>query len=145
MFLAPAAKDRIADLFDLVCLNRYYGWYLDGGDLASAGKRLAAELDEWAARHEGPILITECGAEALPGAHEVAATMWTEEYQSEVLELVARVADGHEAVVGQHVWSFADFRTRQEIIRPEGNRKGVFDRDRRPKAAAHALRRLWRR
>ncbi|WP_206061185.1 beta-glucuronidase [Nonomuraea basaltis] len=145
VFLAPAERDRITDLFDVICLNRYYGWYLDGGDLASAEQRLTAELDQWAARHDSPILITECGAEALPGVHEVAATMWTEEYQSEVLEMVARVADAHEAVVGQHVWSFADFRTRQEIIRPEGNRKGVFDRNRRPKAAAHTLRRLWRR
>ncbi len=144
VFLAPADQDRVTDLFDVICLNRYYGWYLDGGDLASAEQRLVRELDQWAARHDSPILITECGAEALPGAHEVAATMWTEEYQSAVLEMVARVADAHEAVVGQHVWSFADFRTRQEIIRPEGNRKGVFDRDRKPKAAAYALRRRWR-
>ena len=26
--------DRIADLFDVICLNRYYGWYVDSGDLA---------------------------------------------------------------------------------------------------------------
>jgi beta-glucuronidase len=26
----------IADLFDVLCLNRYYGWYLYTGDLASA-------------------------------------------------------------------------------------------------------------
>ena len=25
--------DRIADLFDVICLNRYYGWYVDSGDL----------------------------------------------------------------------------------------------------------------
>ncbi|MGH3584896.1 MAG: beta-glucuronidase [Pseudonocardia sp.] len=144
VFLAPPARDRITDLFDVVCLNRYYGWYQHGADLASAERELVGELDEWARRHDKPILLTECSAEALPGVHDVVSTMWTEEYQAEVLEMVARVAAAHEGVIGQHVWSFADFRTRQEIIRPVGNRKGVFDRDRTPKAAAYALRRLWR-
>jgi beta-glucuronidase len=41
------------------------------------------------------------------------------------------------------VWNFADFATRSGITRVDGNKKGVFTRDRRPKAAAHALRRRW--
>ncbi|MEV7978516.1 glycoside hydrolase family 2 TIM barrel-domain containing protein [Streptomyces sp. NPDC086519] len=44
-------------------------------------------------------------------------------------------------VVGEHVWGFADFRTRNGIHRADGNRKGVFTRERRPKAAARAVRR----
>jgi beta-glucuronidase len=42
------------------------------------------------------------------------------------------------------VWNFADFATTSGIMRVGGNRKGVFTRDRQPKAAAHALRRRWR-
>jgi Glycosyl hydrolases family 2, TIM barrel domain len=38
----------------------------------------------------------------------------------------------------------ADFATGPSILRVEGNKKGVFTRDRRPKAAAHHLRRRWR-
>jgi beta-galactosidase/beta-glucuronidase len=48
------------------------------------------------------------------------------------------------ALVGEHVWNFADFATGPGIFRVDGNRKGVFTRDRRPKAAAYALRRRWR-
>jgi beta-glucuronidase len=42
------------------------------------------------------------------------------------------------------VWNFADFATAPGIMRVGGNKKGVFTRDRRPKAAAHILRRRWR-
>ena len=28
-----AEKDKIAALFDVICLNRYFGWYTDAGDL----------------------------------------------------------------------------------------------------------------
>jgi beta-glucuronidase len=46
--------------------------------------------------------------------------------------------------VGEHVWNFADFATTSGITRVDGNKKGVFTRDRRPKAAAFTLRRRWR-
>jgi beta-glucuronidase len=47
-------------------------------------------------------------------------------------------------VIGAHVWNFADFKTSQNILRAGGlNHKGVFTRDRRPKLAAHTLRRRW--
>jgi beta-glucuronidase len=47
-------------------------------------------------------------------------------------------------VVGEQIWNFADFAARSGIMRVDGNKKGVFTRDRRPKAAAHAQRRRWR-
>ncbi|MGO7984267.1 glycoside hydrolase family 2 TIM barrel-domain containing protein, partial [Rhizobium johnstonii] len=47
------------------------------------------------------------------------------------------------AMVGEQVWNFADFQTSAGFVRVDGNKKGVFTRDRRPKAAAHALRARW--
>ena len=43
-----------------------------------------------------------------------------------------------------HLWNFADFATGQQLNRIHGNKKGIFTRDRRPKMAAHLLRRRWR-
>ena len=80
----------------------------------------------------------------LPGLHGVAPQPWTEEYQVEYLAMNHRVFDRIDAVVGEHVWNFADFATTPGIMRVGGNRKGVFTRDRNPKAAAFALRRRWR-
>ena len=56
-----------------------------------------------------------------------------------------RVFDRVDAVVGEQVWNFADFATAPGVFRVDGNKKGVFTRDRRPKAARSVLRRRWRR
>jgi beta-glucuronidase len=56
-----------------------------------------------------------------------------------------RVFDRFDAVVGEQIWNFADFATAPGIMRVDGNKKGVFTRERRPKAAAHMLRQRWRR
>jgi beta-glucuronidase len=68
---------------------------------------------------------------------------WDEEYQAELLDMYHRVFDRLDAVVGEQVWNFADFATGPGIMRVGGNKKGVFTRDRHPKAAAFALRRRW--
>jgi len=136
-------QDCIADLLDVLCLNRYWGWYVAGGDLIAAEQGLRADLQAWATTYDKPILITEYGADTMPGLHSTVPAMWTEEYQLELLEMHGRVFDSIPAVIGEHVWNFADFATSQGIMRVGGNRKGVFSRDRQPKAAAHALRRRW--
>jgi beta-glucuronidase len=125
-------------------VNRYYGWYMQTGDLEAAEPRLEAELHAWAAKHVKPIIVTEYGADAMPGLHSLDAAVWTEEYQTELLEMAHRVFDRVDAVVGEHVWNFADFATGPSFIRVEGNKKGVFTRERRPKAAAYHLRQRWR-
>ena len=80
----------------------------------------------------------------MPGLHTLDAVVWSEEYQAALLDTYHRVFDRVDAVVGEQVWNFADFATGPSFIRVDGNKKGVFTRDRRPKAAAHHLRRRWR-
>jgi len=141
---ASHETDRIADLFDVICLNRYYGWYADGGDLRSAEMHLEAELRGWESAYGKPLVMTEYGADTVAGTHSVLDQPWTEEYQLRFLEMYHRVFDRVPAVVGEQVWNFADFHTPGSAFRVDGNRKGIFTRDRRPKAAAHALRTRWR-
>ena len=62
---------------------------------------------------------------------------WSEEYQVAYLEMNHRVFDRFDAVVGEHVWNFADFATKSGITRVDGNKKGVFLGP-RPTAAAFA-------
>jgi beta-glucuronidase len=135
--------DVVSDLFDVLLLNRYFGWYVYNGDLESAERVLEAELREWAQRDK-PIVMTEYGADTQAGLHSLTSEPWSEEYQVAFLDMYHRVFDRIDAVVGEQIWNFADFATRSGISRVDGNKKGVFTRDRRPKAAAHALRRRWR-
>jgi beta-glucuronidase len=131
-------------LFDIVSINRYYGWYVMPGQLDRARQELERELD---ALHESlakPIIMTEFGADTLPGAHNTPPEMWTEEYQVELLRHYLDAVANRPFVVGMHVWAFADFKTGQNVIRAAAmNFKGVFTRDRRPKMAAHFLRSRW--
>jgi beta-glucuronidase len=135
--------DVVSDLFDVLLLNRYFGWYVDTGDLQGAERALEAELREWEQRGK-PIVMTEYGADTQTGLHSLVDEPWSEEFQVAFLDMYHRVFDRVEAVTGEQIWNFADFATRSGIMRVDGNRKGVFTRDRRPKAAAHALRRRWR-
>ncbi|NJC71352.1 beta-glucuronidase [Planosporangium thailandense] len=144
VLVATPDRDVLSDLFDVLMLNRYYGWYTDTGDLPAAERDLEVELSTWADRYGKPIIMTEYGADTVAGLHSVVAVPWTEEYQVELLAMYHRVFDRVDAVVGEHVWNFADFATSVTIMRVGGNRKGVFTRDRHPKAAAHLLRRRWR-
>jgi beta-glucuronidase len=140
---ATPQRDVVSDLFDVLMLNRYFGWYVNTGDLESAERALEAELREWAQRGK-PIIMTEYGADTEAGMHSLTSEPWSEEFQVDFLAMYHRVFDRIDAVVGEQLWNFADFATRSGISRVGGNKKGVFTRDRRPKAAAHALRRRWR-
>jgi beta-glucuronidase len=133
------------DLFDVICINRYYGWYVNPGEPERGAELLAAELDALHDDFGKPIIVTEFGADTLPGAHSTPPEMWTEEYQAEILRRTLDVAAERPFMAGMHVWAFADFRTGQGTSRAAGmNYKGVFTRDRRPKMAAHLLRERWR-
>ena len=106
-------------------------------------RALEAELRQWA-EYGKPIIMCEYGADTIAGLHDLTGSMWSEEYQAEFLDTYHRVFDRIEAMAGEHVWNFADFQTSLGIVRVDGNKKGVFTRDRRPKAAAHLLRHRWR-
>ncbi|RDW65658.1 Beta-1,4-mannosidase [Aspergillus mulundensis] len=141
---ATYATDTISDLFDVLCLNRYFGWYSFTGDLDSAGIALKEELTGWSETYPGkPIIISEYGADTLAGLHSVMGLIWSEEFQIEYLDVYHGVFDTFDNVVGEHVWNFADFQTKEGIQRVDGNKKGVFTRERRPKGAAYALKKRW--
>ncbi len=142
MFAQPDAC-KVSELADVIMINRYYGWYIEPGDLVAAEHGLERELLAWADRHGKPIIVTEYGADAMPGLHTLDAVVWSEDYQAALLETYHRVFDRIDAVVGEQVWNFADFATPPSFMRVDGNKKGVFTRDRKPKAAAHHLRRRW--
>lgn len=135
-------RDKTLPFTDVICLNRYYGWYVYGGDLEAAAQALALELDYWQKLGK-PLMFTEYGADTVAGLHAVTPTMFTEEYQVEFYRTVHSVTDKYDFFIGEQVWNFADFATIQGIMRVDGNKKGIFTRDRRPKMAAHYLKSRW--
>ena len=142
MMFAQPNDCTVTELADVIMINRYYGWYMEPGDLVAAERGWEHELLGWAELGK-PILVTEYGADAMPGLHSLDDAVWSEEYQVAMLDVAHRVFDRIDAVVGEQVWNFADFATGPSFMRVDGNKKGVFTRDRRPKAAARYLRQRW--
>ena len=139
----PPEEDRIGDLADVISVNSYESWYTTPGRLEIISHAVPRNLGVWHERYHKPIIVTEFGADAIAGFHQSPPLMFTEEYQTAVIREYTKVLDALPYVIGEHVWAFADFQTKQGITRVDGNKKGVFTRDRRPKMAAHYLSDRW--
>lgn len=144
IMMATPERDTCADLPDLLALNRYYGWYIQTGNLPAAAAAEKKELQTWQAKYpDKPIMFTEFGADTIPGLHSIYNEPFSEEYQTAYYEMNAKVFDSIENFVGEQLWNFADFQTKVGIGRVQGNRKGIFNRAREPKAAATWLSHRW--
>ncbi len=132
------------ELFDVICLNRYYGWYGLTGDLEQAEKFTRADLQSWVDKYpDKPIMYTEYGADTINGMHSAYNEPFSEEYQMNYYKMNSKVFDEFDNFVGEQLWNFADFQTKFGIQRVMGNRKGVFTRERQPKMAATYLSERW--
>ena len=135
-------RDIVTRTMDVVCINRYYGWYNLSGDLDAACYALNMELDFWEKQNK-PVMITEYGADAISGIHESVPEMFSEEFQREYYRRQNAEFDKRSFFIGEQVWNFADFATIQGCMRADGNKKGLFTRDRRPKMVAHYFKERW--
>ena len=134
---------QVGDLVDIICLNRYYGWYYDHGDLSVVYNDTKVEIEKYFNGFGKPIIVTEFGADTIEGLHACPSESFSEEFQKEYLEQCCKAFDDCPYCIGEQVWNFADFKTKQGLTRIRGNRKGVFTKDRQPKMAAHYLKERW--
>lgn len=136
-------ETKTAKYVDVISVNRYYSWYTDMGHLELIEFQLEKELRTWYELYKKPVLLSEFGADTIVGFHQDPPVMFTEEFQVEFLKKYVKVLDKLPFIIGEHVWNFADFATKQHVIRVVGNRKGVFTRQRQPKASAFFLKERW--
>ncbi|KAM4726546.1 beta-glucuronidase [Anableps anableps] len=141
------ARDKGAPFVDVICVNSYFSWYHDPGHVEVIPLQLNTQFEDWYGKYKKPIIQSEYGADAVAGIHNDPPVMFTEEYQKVVLQSYHNVFDQKRKkyVIGELIWNFADFMTTQGLIRVVGNKKGIFTRQRQPKAAAFILKeRYWR-
>ncbi len=129
--------------YDVVCINKYYGWYVGAGLIDETLDEFKACMDRFYQKFGKPMIVTEFGADAIAGMHCDPPQMFSEEYQNEMVAKQFEAMCEKDYCIGAHVWAFADFKTCQSISRIIVNRKGVFTREREPKMVAHTLHRLW--
>lgn len=130
---------------DIIALNRYYGWYMKGGyEISVAEELFRKEMNAWKEKKlNKPFIFTEYGADTLASEHKLPSVMWSQEYQDEYLKITHEVFDSYDFIKGEQIWNFADFQTTEGIMRVNGNKKGVFTRQRQPKDIAYKLKERW--
>lgn len=134
--------DPMAKLFDVLAINTYNGWY--GSDpLANV------PLAKWNVPADKPLVLSEFGAEALTGYHDMAAEphKFSEEYQAEYYRRTLEMADKIPTLRGMTPWILKDFQSprRQHPIYQQGwNRKGVISETGERKLAFDVLAQYYR-
>jgi beta-glucuronidase len=155
----------IAEFVDVLGVNSYWGWYdkvfsgeaprpdakahrggvkLEPIDLTPMRKMLG---DVLARKGNLALLLTEFGADSVPGFFSRSRDLWSEDYHADLLREVLGLAEEYPQIVGTFPFCFSDYRDPSKV--PNGywnelNLKGVVDYHRRPKLAADALREAYR-
>ncbi|XP_075220282.1 beta-glucuronidase-like [Lycorma delicatula] len=135
-------KDKAVKYMDVICVNRYNGWYQYSGRLDLIQDSVIGEITSWYNNFSKPVIITEYGAGSYIGQHKLPASMWSEEYHVFLLLEHFKAFDKLHAkgfFIGEMIWNFIDFNVPQEYFRPGRCDKGLFTRDRQPKPAAYIV------
>lgn len=139
-------RDRCFSLVDLVCINKYLGWYenkLESWDdflKSLKGKLTKEKLDHL------PILISEFGAGALYGEITFEGAKWTENFQNKYLDFALNLFLNDPDICGTYIWQYCDIRTPvgNELERPRCyNNKGIVNEYRKPKMAYWTVKRFY--
>ncbi|KAJ1363600.1 hypothetical protein KIN20_023497 [Parelaphostrongylus tenuis] len=143
---SKADDDLTADLVDIICVNRYYGWYINMGELDWINQSVYWDFFQWSDKYKRPVLVTEYGAESIPGLNQEPSVAFSEQYQNDLIIRTHQAFDAlrnSHILAGEMIWNFADFMTAMSVTRAVGNHKGVFTRTRQAKMAAYTLRKRY--
>jgi beta-glucuronidase len=125
-------EDRLAEHLDVIGLNEYFGWYEP--DFSGLDRLLANSAPD------RPVIISETGADALPGHRGAGRVLFTEDWQAEFHRQQFRRIAATPYVAGLAAWLLYDFRTerRQTGFQRGFNRKGLIDADKETRKLAFA-------
>lgn len=130
--------DRLIEYLDVIGINEYCGWYTPDFE------KLPQLLEN--SHPEKPVIITEFGADALPGHHGTITDKGTEECQAYVYERQVETLGKISYIKGMTPWILYDFRCprRTNYIQKYYNRKGLCSADKRyRKPAFYVLQKFY--
>jgi len=109
-------KDYATWSLDFVMINRYFAWYSDAGYTQLIRGEMLEAVQQFIDRFGIPAMISEYGADTVPGLHSGPSFVFSEEYQVELLFENHAAFDKLKAekkLIGELIWNFADFQTKQ--------------------------------
>jgi len=161
----------IADIVDVLGINSYWGWYdkiWGGKGLAPADSEqysvgsvqcsvekepidlapMRKMIDEVLAKKRNQaLLLTEFGADSVPGNYSASRDMWSENYHADLLREILALARDYPQIVGTFPFCFSDYRDPSKVHNGywnELNLKGLVDYRRQKKLAFGAVSEAYR-
>lgn len=137
--------DICFDFSDVICMNRYNGWY--SGKISDWSELLHGMRDSLIQRGQDdkPIIISEFGC---PGLYEYSSfnnNKWSMQYQSDFLSEVITNSIKEPGICGTLIWQFCNTASDKDLAKARGfNNKGLVDEYRRPKLSYYTVRDLYK-
>ena len=148
----------MTELVDVMGINEYWGWYDRCGDLPGTDQHpdLTQPLDMSALR-EGltkfvaknpnmPLLLTEFGADAVPGYRSIKHKLWSEDYQAELIKATLETVAEFPEIVGVFPFLYHDYPDPSKRVQRYWNGenlKGVVSYDRNRKLVFNVLKKKY--
>lgn len=79
-------EDKISQFFDVVCINRYFGWYVGAGKIERIYPSLKTDLIKWHEKYGKPVIVTEYGADTIAGLHKLPEVIFQRNIKRGVLK-----------------------------------------------------------
>jgi len=144
-------EDVLLPLFDVIGINKYYGWY--EGDTSGFRDMLQHFHERAASLGAGdrPVLMTEFGGAGIFGDVGWEQRLFSEDYQAGIVTEALNIFRADPKIGGTYIWQFADvradlkstnvyFRDRARSF----NNKGLVNEYRKPKQAYRDVQRMYR-
>ncbi|XP_021357911.1 beta-glucuronidase-like isoform X2 [Mizuhopecten yessoensis] len=109
--------DHVMSQVDVVCVNIYFGWYSENGHTEVIEYGVEDVIGALHTYYNKPVMVSEYGAESLPGLHVSPSFSYSEEYQNDLLAAHHKAFDKikGKTLAGEMIWNFADFLIDQEV------------------------------
>jgi len=144
-------EDVLLPLFDVIGINKYYGWY------EGKTEQFKDMLEQFHKRAEAmgagdrPVLMTEFGGAGIAGDVGWEPRLFSEDYQAQIVTEALEIFRNDHKIGGTYIWQFADVRgqlkSESTILRDRArsfNNKGLVNEYRKPKQSFREVRRIYR-
>ena len=138
--------DICLEYCDIICLNRYTGWYYGKRESWPDEIQSFRERRKELGLEHKPVIYSEFGGAAIYGHHTFDDLWGSEEYQATMLSAALHAFHNDPMVAGFYIWQFCDVRTCRQMGLDRArsyNNKGILNEYRKPKMAYHAVKNAY--
>lgn len=144
-------EDIVLSYFDVIGINKYYGWYEGSVDGFSTMLQDYYKNAEKQGAGGKPVIMSEFGAAGIFGDAGWEPRLFSEDYQADVVTRALKIFRDDPRISGTLIWHFADIRVDVRSDRPyfrdrarSFNNKGLLSEYRKPKLVYRLVKEIYR-